>query len=164
MQTKEQWDRPTNWKVVAAVAAASALGLSGLAVATTGGSEQGPDPIDLQDRSDVSSTTIGSSSNSTVPTTVGQALDQVSGSLDSPFDDSGRNAASPGAHSPSADSPAGVTSTSTTTSTTVAKVPADQDSPSPDSPSPASPSVDSYSADSSAGSFSGSGDSGSADS
>lgn len=89
MQTKDQASKVKNWKVITSVAAASALGLSGLALAGPDRSRT-PDRIDLQDTRSV--TTIGTTV--TVPTTVAEALSRVldsvasdDRSIDSPFDE-----------------------------------------------------------------------------
>ncbi|HEX7098383.1 MAG TPA: hypothetical protein VF377_04020 [Acidimicrobiia bacterium] len=119
MQTKRQWKNSRNWKVVGAVAAASALGLTGIAVANEGGSANEPEPIRLQDTTKVTEVTTVS----TVPTTVEEALDRVvqTASVSSPLDD---------------DRPAPQVSASSPVSP-------DQPSPAspatPDQPSPASP-------------------------
>jgi hypothetical protein len=47
MQTREQIK---NWKVVASVASVAALGISGLAIASTGDQSQTPPPIEIDDR------------------------------------------------------------------------------------------------------------------
>lgn len=141
MQTKEQWKKPKDWKVVTAVATASALGLSGLALAGPGDSPE-PEAIDLMDRRSVDTVT----GTSQVPTTVDQALSQVMDSvvsgdvsdasasvesvqsaqaLGSPSPDSPLSAESP--VTPSPDSPVSVDSPAT---------------PSPDSPEPAEESPD----------------------
>lgn len=119
MQTKGQWKNSRNWKVVGAVAAASALGLTGIAVASEGGSANEPEPIRLQDTTKVTEVTTVS----TVPITVEDALNRVvqTASVSSPLDD---------------DRPAPQVSASSPVSP-------DQPSPaspaSPDQPSPASP-------------------------
>jgi len=48
MQTKNQWNGPKNWKVVAGVGTAAALGFAGIAFAGTGDLSGVPDPIALQ--------------------------------------------------------------------------------------------------------------------
>ena len=119
MQTQGQWKHSRNWKGVGAVAAASALGLTGIAVASEGGSANEPEPIRLQDTTKVTEVTTVS----TVPITVEDALNRVvqTASVSSPLDD---------------DRPAPQVSASSPVSP-------DQPSPaspaSPDQPSPASP-------------------------
>ena len=54
MQLKSQTGKARDWKVIAAVATVSALGVSGLALADTGGSEGAPDAINLRDRAEIS--------------------------------------------------------------------------------------------------------------
>lgn len=85
MQTRNQWKRPKNWKVVASVAAASALGLSGFALASDDGVAKTPDSISLDDTTKVTEVT----NPTKVPTTVEDAvqLGADTASLDSPFDD-----------------------------------------------------------------------------
>ncbi|HLU52675.1 MAG TPA: hypothetical protein VK011_03680 [Acidimicrobiia bacterium] len=133
MQTKGQWKNSRNWKVVGAVAAASALGLTGIAVASEGGSANEPEPIRLQDTTKVTEVTTVS----TVPITVEDALNRVvqTASVSSPLDDD-RPAPQVSASSPvSPDQPSPASPAS----------PASPDQPSPaspaspDQPSPASP-------------------------
>ena len=128
MQTKDQVGKIKNWKVITSVAAASALGISGLALA--GPDRSGtPDRIDLRDTASV--TTIGTTP--TVPTTLADALNRVVDSVptddrttDSPFDE--RSVQSPPDDSPNSpptpDSPDQPSPDS----------PATPDQPSPDSP------------------------------
>jgi hypothetical protein len=54
MQLKSQTGKARDWKVIAAVATASALGVSGLALADTGGPDRAPDAINLRDRAEIS--------------------------------------------------------------------------------------------------------------
>lgn len=145
MQTKEQWKKPKDWKVVTAVATASALGLSGLALAGPGDSPEA-EAIDLVDRRSVDTVT----GNSQVPTSVDQALSQVMDSVlsgevsgDSASVESVQSAQAPG--SPS-DSPVSVESPVTPSPDSPVSVDSPA-TPSPDSPvsveSPATPSPDS---------------------
>lgn len=154
MQLRNQFKGAKNWKVVASVAAASALGVSSLALAGENGTPQAPDSIHLDDKTAVTQV----SAPTTVPTTVAEALKlgADTASVDSPFDghsiDSVASAAS--ANSPASpaspdspnspatpDSPA---SPASPVSPDTADSPASVDSPNspatPDSPaSPASP-------------------------
>jgi hypothetical protein len=50
MQTREQIK---NWKVVASLASVAALGISGLAIASTGDQSETPPPIEIDDRRDL---------------------------------------------------------------------------------------------------------------
>jgi hypothetical protein len=82
MQLRNQGPKTKNWKVVAAVATASALGVSGLALADTGGPESAPGAINLRDRAEISQ--INSqleTPQSDVPLLI------VDNTNDSPFDD-----------------------------------------------------------------------------
>jgi hypothetical protein len=87
MQTRDQQsNRSKDWKVIAALTAASALGVSGLAFAGSSDGPSNPDPIDLRDRTAITSVTTPSS----VPTTIAQLLEASADSqlsTDSPFDD-----------------------------------------------------------------------------
>lgn len=87
MQLKDQWKKGKDWKVVTAVAAVSALGISGFALAEPGGTSE-PDSIELVDQQSVDSVDTNS-----VPTTVQEALNRVMESVasgeqstDSPLD------------------------------------------------------------------------------
>lgn len=152
MQTKEQWKKPKDWKVVTAVATVSALGLSGLALAGPGDTPEGQ-AITLVDRRSVDTVT----GTSQVPTTVEQALSQVMDSVasgdvsgDSPSIESVQSAQT--VASPLPDSPVSVESPV---------------SPSADSPlveSPETPSVDSPASPDESPDSPDSADSGSADS
>lgn len=66
MQTKEQGKSPKDWKVIAAVATASALGLSGLALADSGSRTDTPDPIDLEDRIAITEVTVAKTTSTTL--------------------------------------------------------------------------------------------------
>jgi hypothetical protein len=87
MQTRDQQSkRSKDWKVIAALTAASALGVSGLALAGSSDGPSNPDPIDLRDRTAITSVTTPSA----VPTTIAQLLEASADSqlsTDSPFDD-----------------------------------------------------------------------------
>jgi hypothetical protein len=87
MQTRDQQTkRSKDWKVVAALTAVSALGVSGLALAGSSDGPSNPDPIDLRDRTAITSVTTPSA----VPTTIAQLLEASADSqlsTDSPFDD-----------------------------------------------------------------------------
>jgi hypothetical protein len=85
MQTKEQGKSPKDWKVIAAVATASALGLSGLALADSGSRTDTPDPINLEDRTPITEVTVAK----TTSTTLADLGVRVSGadSASSPFDE-----------------------------------------------------------------------------
>lgn len=136
MQTKDQWKRAKDWKVVGAVAAASALGLSGLALAGPDASGSGQGSIELEDQASFSTVPT------TVPTTVADAIDRVADSadLDSPFvDDTTTGDSSPSSpQTASVQSPQGEES-----------VQSPQGQESPDSPqSPASPQPEPESPDS----------------
>lgn len=129
MQTRDQHGkRPKDWKVIAAVATASALGLSGLALAGPSDGSADPDPINLRDRTSITEVTTVSS----VPTTLAGLFDaSADSSLGSPFDDvASISVASVSADSPDAPSPA------------VAS-PASADSPDASPPPPPPASVDS---------------------
>jgi hypothetical protein len=130
MQTRDQHGkRSRDWKVIAAVATASALGISGLALAGPSDRSDDPDPINLRDRTSITEVTTVSS----VPTTLAGLFDADS-NLDSPFDDtSSPSVSSVSANSPDEPAPA------------VAS-PASADSP--DSPPPPPPPVSADSPDS----------------
>lgn len=151
MQTKEQWKKPKDWKVVTAVATASALGLSGLALAGPGDSPE-TEAIDLVDRRAVD-TVAGTSQ---VPTTVDQALSQVMDSVasgdvsgDSPTLESVQSAqtvVSPPTDSPSVESP--VTPSADSPSVESPATPAADSPATPDESPDSADSADSGSADS----------------
>ncbi|HSJ82186.1 MAG TPA: hypothetical protein VLA91_00065 [Acidimicrobiia bacterium] len=84
MQTKEQGKSPRDWKVIAAVATASALGLSGLALADSDSRTDTPDPINLEDRTPITEVTVAKTS-----TTLADLGVRVSSadSASSPFDE-----------------------------------------------------------------------------
>ena len=114
----------------ASVAAASALGLSGFALASDDGESRAPDSISLDDTTNVTQVT----SPSTVPTTVEDAvqLGADTASLDSPFDDDGvdsqASAASPVSPN-SPNSPVSPASPVSQDSPASAASPVSQDSP-----------------------------------
>lgn len=86
MQTRDQGKRPKDWKVVAAIATASALGISGLALAGPSEGRDTPDPINLRDRTNITEVTTPSSAP--IATSISGAVASDSrNSLDSPFDD-----------------------------------------------------------------------------
>ena len=125
MQTRDQHGkRPRDWKVIAAVATASALGISGLALAGPSDGSNDPGPINLRDRTSITEVTTVSS----VPTTLAGLFDASADSdLDSPFDDtSSLSVSSVSADSPDAPAPTVVSAPSTD---------------SPDSPPPPPPPV-----------------------
>ena len=106
MQTRKQWEPTRNWKVVAGVTTAAALGAATLAMAS-GDSGPNPDPIDLRERGVVTefkdSSFIGDNIFSSEDIGGGNDLSET---FDSPFDspaspDSPDSVGSPG----SADSP-----------------------------------------------------------
>ena len=66
MQTKEQGKSPKDWKVIAAVATASALGLSGLALADSSSRTDTPDPINLEDRAPITEVTVAKTTSTTL--------------------------------------------------------------------------------------------------
>ncbi len=151
MQLKDQLKQPRNWKVVGTMAVSAALGVSGLALAVPGGSND-VDSINLQDSANLDQVT----STTAVPSTEALIFEDLASPLqvqppsttraggrdfDSPFDTASPNTTSPASPaSPATPSPQSPATPS-------------PDSPaSPDSPrSPASPdsgSADSGSADS----------------
>lgn len=132
MQLKNQNGKQRDWKVVAAITAASAIGLSGLALANPGDGSDAPDPIRLRDRTEITEVT-------TAVTTPGSLANLLSASVDStndsPFTDTDTisvDTNSPSPDTPSPDSPSPETPS--------------PDTPSPDTPSPDTPSPDSDSA------------------
>ena len=121
MQLKNQL-KGREWKVVAAVTTAGALGFSGLALAGPGTNPDNPGSIDLRDQADFSSTSVTSESSSTDFTYPSYMFSHSADSdWSSPFSDT--NTPSPDTSSP----------------------------PSPDTPSP-SPDIPSPSPDSPTGS------------
>ena len=153
MDTKDQGQRPKDWKVVAAIATASALGLSGLALADSNDNSNTPDPINLEDVTPITEVTVAKTTSTTLAD-MGVAVETLD-SASSPFDapatittiaDSVASAdpAPAPAPVPSADSP------------DVAPAPPAADSPAPAPPPPADDSADSGA---SAGSVDGSADS-----
>jgi hypothetical protein len=83
MQTREQIK---NWKVVASVATAAALGVSGLAIANPGNAADTPPPIEIEDRRANADLTVTSTTQlagfEVVP---GPSLSPADDSLDSPL-------------------------------------------------------------------------------
>ena len=142
MQTRDMFKKPTNWKVLAGVAAVSAIGIGGLAVADSRGSEN-PEPITLTDQQSV--TTVTRLNLTPAPSVV------VPNDLDSPFDDADTESGDADA-SVTGDTPAGIDTLSGDT---------DDDSPEP-APTSAPAPVDDDSV--SAGSASADSGDGSADS
>ena len=139
MQTRDQQSkRPRDWRVIAAVATVSALGVSGLALAGPSDESGEPDPINLSDRTSITQLTTPSS----VPTTIAQMLADSAASqgVESPFDDPATLSAASAASAASA-----VSAVSAASPAAVAS-PASADSPAP-APAPAA-SADSASADS----------------
>lgn len=125
MQIKEQL-KGREWKVVAVVTTAGALGFSGLALAGPSVSTTTPDPIDLRDRTSVTSTTGTGDTQFTFPSYMfSHSADTT---WDSPFDST-----------PSLDTDSPSPSPSPTTNSPSPSP--DSPSPSPDSPSPSPDSV-----------------------
>jgi hypothetical protein len=85
MQTRDQAKSPKNWKVVAAIATASALGLSGLALADSDERADIPDPINLEDRTPMTEVTVATTTSTTLAD-LGVRVDTVD-SASSPFDE-----------------------------------------------------------------------------
>ena len=85
MQTKEQGKTPKDWKVIAAVATASALGLSGLALADSGSRTDTPEPIDLEDRTAITEVTVAKTTSTTLADLGVRA--STADSAGSPFDE-----------------------------------------------------------------------------
>lgn len=117
MKVEDEGKGRRDWKVIAAVATASALGLSGLALADSNDGSAVPDPIDLEDRTPITEVTVAKSTSTTLAD-LGITVSTLD-SASSPFDDpapvtsvagSAASAASPEAPAPaveaSADSPA----------------------------------------------------------
>lgn len=83
MQLKNQARK--NWKVVAAVTAASAIGVSGLAFADPGNGSNDPNPIDLKDRTEI--TTQVTTATSFPGVTFNTLMSATDTGTNSPFDD-----------------------------------------------------------------------------
>ena len=83
MQLKNQARK--NWKVVAAVTAASAIGISGLAFADPGNGSNDPNPIDLKDRTEI--TTQVTTATSFPGVTFNTLMSATDTGTNSPFDD-----------------------------------------------------------------------------
>jgi hypothetical protein len=94
MQLRNQNGKQKNWKVVAAVTAASAIGLSGLALANPGNGSGAPDSIRLRDRTEITqvTTAVTAPGGTTFNTVLSASLDTAS---DSPFTDSMTDSVSP---------------------------------------------------------------------
>jgi len=85
MQTKDQDKTPKDWKVIAAVATASALGLSGLALADSDSGTQTPDPINLVDRTPITEVTVAKTTSTTLADLGVRVVS--ADSVSSPFDE-----------------------------------------------------------------------------
>ncbi len=86
MQTEDQGRRPKDWKVVAAVATASALGLSGLALADSDDRSGTPEPIKLEDVTPITEVTVSKITSTTLADlgVVVETLDSASSPFDAP--------------------------------------------------------------------------------
>jgi hypothetical protein len=82
MQTREQIK---NWKVVASVATAAALGVSGLAIANPGDAAETPPPIEIEDRRANVDLTVTSTTHPGFEVVPGPSLSPGDDSLDSPL-------------------------------------------------------------------------------
>lgn len=122
MQLKSQDGKSRDWKVVTAITAASAIGLSGLALANPGDGSIPPDPINLQDRTEITQVVTGVTTPGAFSNLLSASVDSTN---DSPFTDTLTN----DTMSPS------VESDSPSMDTASASPLADTDSPSPDSDS-----------------------------
>lgn len=127
MQLKDQVKR--NWKVVTAVTAVSAIGITGLAVADPGSDSTDPDPIRLSDRTQI--TQVTPVTNTTIP---GVSFGTIDLNNDSPFDSLSTATATPDAAAPD--------------DTPVASIETPVDSPATASPTDSPGSADSSSVDS----------------
>jgi hypothetical protein len=85
MQTKDQGKAPKDWKVIAAVATASALGLSGLALADSESGTESPDPINLVDRTPITEVTVAKNTSTTLADLGVRVVS--ADSVSSPFDE-----------------------------------------------------------------------------
>jgi hypothetical protein len=85
MQTKDQGKAPKDWKVIAAVATASALGLSGLALADSDSGTESPDPINLVDRTPITEVTVAKNTSTTLADLGVRVVS--ADSVSSPFDE-----------------------------------------------------------------------------
>ncbi|MGH8953244.1 MAG: hypothetical protein ACRDX9_17715 [Acidimicrobiia bacterium] len=140
MEAKDQGKGPKDWKVVAAVATASALGLSGLALADSDDGSRTPDPINLEDVTPITEVTVAKTTSTTLAD-LGVQVDTLD-SASSPFDAPAR--------------------TTTIADSVASADPAPAPAPAPpadnsaDSPAPPPPPAADDSADSGAGSVDGS--------
>jgi hypothetical protein len=137
MQIKDQWKHPRNWKVVTGAGALAAVGLAGLALTAPIAADADDNGIELQERAQVTQTTI----RAPLPANGVVDLSDLDDN-DSPFDDNGRRVGGAGDGNDSADDspprrPGGGGNDSVDTS------PASPDQDSPDQASPASPDQDS---------------------
>jgi hypothetical protein len=107
MQTREQ---VKNWKVVASVATAAALGVSGLAIASPGDPADAPPPIEIQDTRNTAFTATTQPDFEVVPApsfTMGDdSLDSPLASADTAQDSPESSPASPDAQDSPESSPA----------------------------------------------------------
>ncbi|HEX2153272.1 MAG TPA: hypothetical protein VHL52_04780 [Acidimicrobiia bacterium] len=135
MQTRDQANGSKTWKIVASVAAASALGLSGIALANDDGRSSAPEPITLDDTTKVTQV----STPTTVPTTVQEAvrMGADTASVASPLDDEVEDQASVASQA-SPNTPASPASPNTPASPASPNTPASPASPNTPA-SPASP-------------------------
>lgn len=151
MQTPDQWTRSRKWKVAASVAAASALGITGVALAGGEGGSDDPEPIRLSDSTNLTEVTTTTRS---VPTTVEEAvrMGAETASVSSPLDSMETQASAVSPASPdtqASPSPASPASPASPVSQESPASPVSQQSPaspvsadspaSPDQDSPASP-------------------------
>jgi hypothetical protein len=134
MQLKDQVKKSRDWKVAAALATVSALGISGLALADTG-DPTNPDPIDLKDRTEITQVT----SAPTLGSEFANLVLSADSPNDSPFDDT-RSVSSVGADT--AQSPITLDSEATADSPAISDTPVTTDSPAA-ADSPAGDSIDS---------------------
>jgi hypothetical protein len=153
MQIKDQWKHPRNWKVVTGAGALAAVGLAGLALTAPIAADADDNGIELQERAQVTQTTI----RAPLPANGVVDLSDLDDN-DSPFDDNGRRVGGAGDGNDSADdSPPGRAAGSGNESAddspprrpggggndSVDTSPASPDQDSPDQASPASPDQDS---------------------
>jgi len=134
MQLKDQVKKSRDWKVVAALATVSALGISGLALADSGDPTT-PNLIDLKDRTEITKVT----SAPTLGSDFANLALSADSPNDSPFDDT-RSVSSVSADT--AQSPITLESQATADSPAISDSPVTDDSPAT-ADSPAGGSVDS---------------------
>lgn len=128
MQLKDQVRR--NWKVVTAVTAVSAIGITGLALADPGSASTDPDPIRLSDRTPI--TQVTQTPDTTIP---GVSFGTIDLNNDSPFDSLATATATPEAATPDeSPSPSVETPGDSPTTASPADSPGSADSSSVDSP------------------------------